>query len=124
MNVNEYLAKSYPTPPCWSLVVDVYATERGQDVDVYSTVNNSVRAIAAALKLVLRKSPHGFRQIAEPEDLCVVLMGRSEQLGLHHCGIYYEGRVLHALETGAVYQDMASLGDAYRMIEYWARPAE
>lgn len=30
MNVNTYLAKQYENPPCWQLVADVYATERGR----------------------------------------------------------------------------------------------
>lgn len=123
MNLNDYLDKTYDEPRCWNLVADVYAAERDQQVDGYQTINNSVRAFAAALRIALHKSPHGFIQITEPAELCVVLMGRSERTGLHHCGIFFEGGILHALDTGPVYQDMASVRDAYGLIEYWERPA-
>jgi hypothetical protein len=121
VNVTDYLAKSYPTPPCWALVADVYTSELGQAVDGYQTINSSVRAIAAAFRLALHKSPHGFGQIAQPVDYAVVLMGRTPTLGLHHCGVYYEGRVLHALADGTLYQDMASLAAEYPLMEFWSK---
>lgn len=123
MNLNDYLAKDYPEPRCWSLVVDVYATERDQQVDGYRTINNGVRAFAAAVRIALHKSPHGFIQIDEPTEMCVVLMGKSERTGLHHCGVYCDGGILHAIDSGPVYQDLASARDAYGLIEYWERPA-
>jgi hypothetical protein len=48
-------------------------------------------------------------------------MGRTRKLGIHHCGIYYQGKVLHALPEGVLYQDLPSLADEYRLIEYWSR---
>lgn len=123
MNLNDYLEKSYPAPACWSLVADVYAAERGQAVDGYRTINNGVRALAGALRIALHKSPHGFIQIDAPTEMCVVLMGKSERTGLHHCGIFFEGGILHAIDTGPVYQDLASARDSYGLIEYWERPA-
>lgn len=122
MNVTDYLAKQYQSPPCWELVADVYHRELGQGVLDFKTVDPSVRAIASAFRLALHKSPHGFAKIEQPADFCVVLMGKSEALGLHHCGIYYQGSVLHALERGNLYQDMASLSDAYPVMEFWSKP--
>ena len=118
-----YLRRVYPSPPCWALVADVYTSARGQSVLAYRTVTSSIRAIAAEFRLQLHKSPHGFAQVAEPQDLCIVLMGRSRALGVHHCGIWWQGEVLHALDSGVLLQDVASLGDQYEIMEFWARPA-
>lgn len=119
MNVSDYMAKVYPNPPCWDLVADVRTTERGQAVDVYQTVSGSIRAIASAFRLTLHKGQHGLAQIDEPVDFAIVLMGKSARLGLHHAGIYYQGKVLHALENGTLYQDLASLRDEYELMEFW-----
>lgn len=121
MNVSDYMAKVYPAPPCWDLVADVYTTELGQVVDEFATVSGSVRAIASAFRLALHKTSHGFQQIPDPVDYAVVLMGRTRKLGLHHCGIYYEGKVLHALDTGTLYQDLPSLQAEYQLMEFWAK---
>jgi hypothetical protein len=123
MNINTYLAKSYPFPPCWALVADVYASELAQGVTDYKTINTSIRSIASAFRLALHKTPTGFAQIGEPVDFAVVLMGRAPALGLHHCGIYFGGKVLHALDSAPVYQDMTTLRDTYRLMEFWSKPA-
>lgn len=130
MNVAAYMEKVYPDPPCWALVADIFINVRGVPVDEYSEITNSIRqvaadlrarAAAAAFRLVLRKNAHGFAQIAEPIDYALVLLGQTPTLGLHHAGIYYQGKVLHALSTGTLYQDLASLRDQYQLMEFWAR---
>lgn len=123
MNVAEYLERSYPSPPCWALVADVYARERGQTVTGYRTVSDHVRAIAMQFRLALHKSAHGFSQVAEPVDFAVVLMGRTARLGLHHCGVFYEGKVLHARDDGTRYQDLDTLRAEYPLIEFWSKGA-
>jgi hypothetical protein len=121
MNVNAYLAKQYDSPPCWQLVADVYTSELAQPVTDYKTINASIRAIASAFRIALHKSPEGFAQIVAPVDYCIVLMGRTATMGLHHCGVFYQGRVLHALDAGNRYEEMSVIGDAYAVIEFWAR---
>lgn len=124
MDLTRYMTTQYPAPPCWALVADVYARELGQGVDDYRTINPSARAIAAAFRLALHKSAHGFEPVtapAAPADFDVVLLGKAASLGLHHCGVYWQGGVLHALETGAVYQDLASLRDTYPLMEFWRK---
>lgn len=121
MNVAGYQAKSYPSPPCWSLVADVYTSELGLPVDDYKTVSNSPRDIAAAFSLVLHKGQHGFFRLAEPVDFAVVLMGKTRNRGMHHAGIFYEGSVLHATEEATYFQDLASLRDEYELMEFWAK---
>lgn len=121
MIINDYLSKQYPSPPCWALVAEVYATELGQGVEAFSTVNNSIRAIASAFRIALHKSPNGFKQIAEPVQFCIVLLGKSERLGLHHCGVYVDGKVLHAIESGNRYEEMSVIQDTYALVEWWAK---
>ncbi|MCC2632118.1 MAG: hypothetical protein K0S48_4 [Ramlibacter sp.] len=121
MNVSMYQAKVYPSPPCWELAVDVLTTERGVTATAYKTISGSVRSIASAFRLQLHKSAHGFEQVAEPVDFAVVLMGRTPRLGIHHCGIFYGGKVLHATDSGTFYQPLAQLQAEYQVIEFWAR---
>jgi hypothetical protein len=121
MDVNTYLARQYPNPPCWSLVSDVLFNECGVEATEYQTINSSIRAIASTFRLALHKSPNGFTPIPEPEDFCIVLLGKTERLGLHHCGVYFQGSVLHALGGITLYQDMASLQDDYKLMEFWGR---
>lgn len=122
MNINDYLEKQYPNPPCWALVADVYASELGQNVTEYRTINNTLRAIAGAFRIAMYKGQHGLEQLESPADFAIVLLGRSRSLGMHHCGVFYEGKVLHALSDGNLYQDMASLGDTYPVMQFWGRP--
>lgn len=121
MDVNTYLGRQYDSPPCWQLVTDVYRTELGLPVTAYKTVTTSIRDIAAAFRVALHKSPEGFQQTAEPADLCVVLMGRRPKLGITHCGIYWHGSVLHALDSGVYLQDLASIRDEFPRVEFWSR---
>lgn len=121
MNINDYLAKQYPTPPCWALVADVYHNELALPVTEFKTVDKSVRGIAAAFRLHLSKGTHGFSRITELQDYAVVLLGKSSEIGMHHCGIFYDGKLLHALESGVYYDDFSGVQDSYALIEYWSR---
>lgn len=121
MNVNHYLGQQYGTPPCWELVADVYTHELGQAVNDYRTINSSIRAIASAFRIALHKSPAGFAQIDVPGDFCIVLMGKSHSVGLHHCGVFYEGKILHALADGNRYDEISVIEDGFALIEYWAK---
>lgn len=120
MNVDFYLAQQYDDPPCWQLVADVYSREVGAPVTGYRTVDSSIRAIASAFRIALHKTPTGFSRVSEPADFCIVLMGRTPALGIHHCGIYYQGSVLHGLTAGSRYDDMATIRDEYALVEFWA----
>lgn len=123
MNVSKYLAAQYRNPPCWALVAHVQADECGVGpLPLYAPSADTVHAVAGVFRRALHDGDHGFARVAEPRDYCVVLMARRERAMPHHCGVFYQGRVLHALPAGAVYQDLASLSDMYAKIEFWARP--
>lgn len=117
--IDKYRNKVYSNPPCWELVSDVYINEIGFKVKPYKSTSSDTRDVAAAFRLALHNKEHGFVKIDSPRDFCVVLMGSKYNLGLHHCGVYYKGKVLHALLSGNVYQDMYSLKDTYKLMEYW-----
>ena len=122
MNVSAYQSKVYGAQPCWELVADIYATELNSVAVDYKTVNRSIREMSSAFRLAIYKSAHGFVQIATPVDYAIVLLGKTERIGVHHCGIYYGGKVLHALSSGTVYEDMSSIHDAFEICEFWAKP--
>lgn len=119
MDIGYYQEQVIGSPPCWQLVALVYMREKGHAVRNYRSASRSVRDIAEAFRMELHKGEHGFRQIAQPVDLSVVLMGLTPRLGLHHCGIYHQGSVLHALDCGTLYQDMNTLRAEYQLMEFW-----
>jgi hypothetical protein len=121
MNVNTYLAKTYGPQPCWELVADVYATELQAVAVDYKTVNRSVREMAAAFRLAIHKSAHGFAKVEAPVDYCIVLLSKFERIGIHHCGIYFAGKVLHAQPNLTVYEELSVVRDAYEVVEFWAK---
>jgi hypothetical protein len=121
MDTNAYLGRVYPSPPCWALVEDVYQREMAAAVPPAPVGGKSVRTVATALRIALHRGFGGFKRIPVPRDFCVVLMSRRMNSAPLHCGIYYGGRVLHAREAGTVFQDLASLGDAWPHLEYWAQ---
>jgi hypothetical protein len=122
VDVNAYLARTYESPPCWLLVADFYATELAQPCTEFRTINSSARSIARTFRLALHKGADGFEQIAEPVEGCVVLVGRTAKMGPHHCGVYVQGKVLHALPSGTVHESLTTLRDVYALVEFWARP--
>jgi len=89
-------------------------------VDAFSTVNSSVRAIASTFRLALYKNPNGFKQIESPVEGCVVLLGKTQNIGLHHCGVYVDGKIMHAMDSGTYLEEMSAIQDKYAMIEFWA----
>lgn len=123
MDIAFYQAQVYGRPPCWELVADVLLRELDLVVSKYRARTSSVKDIANAFRLELHRGNHGFTQIGAPVDFAVVLMGKTLQLGFHHCGVCYQGKVLHALETGTLYQDLPSLLDTYEIVQYWSKAA-
>lgn len=124
LDVAAFQEKAYPSPPCWSLVADVYLNVLKLPVDSFKTVDKSVRDAARAFRLHLAKDDHGFERLAEPREYAVVLMGRTPRLGIHHCGIYYGGKILHAREEGTLYQELFELTGQYQLMEFWGRGEE
>jgi len=121
LDVESYLARVYPIPPCWHLVTDVYMNVLGQEPNEVQTVSEAMRRAARSYRLELFKSRDGMEQLEEPRDLAIVLMWRTSLKLQLHCGIFYQGSVLHALETGVLYQDLATLREAFPLMEFWGK---
>jgi len=122
MDINTYLARQYSAQPCWELVADVYATELDAIAVDYKTVNRSIREMASAFRIAIHKSAHGFVKVAEPVDYAIVLLGKTEEIGIHHCGIYYQGKVLHAMPDISLYEELSVIRDRFALVEFWAKP--
>lgn len=123
IDTNAYLAKSYGPQPCWDLVADVYANElQAVPVD-YKTINRSVREMAAAFRLAIHKAAHGFRQVDEPVDMCIVLLAKRASVGIHHCGVYVDGSVLHAMPGITLFEPLSTVRDSFEVVQFWAKEA-
>lgn len=122
MDVNAYLSRQYSAQPCWDLVADLYATERAPVHVDYTAQTRSMRDMADAFRLALHNSPHGFVCVVDPVDLCIVLLGKRATVGIHHCGVYYQGSVLHALPGITLYEPLSVIRDQWALIEFWAQP--
>lgn len=123
MDVRFYQEQVLGSPPCWQLVTHVYMRERGLMLENYRSASRSIRDIAEAFRMELHRGEHRFQQLAAPVDLAVVLMGNRPKFGAHHCGIFWQGSVLHALDSGTLYQDMNTLRAQYPLMEFWSREA-
>lgn len=121
MDVSFYQAQIFGAQPCWELVALVCSRESNDDPLEYKTVNRSIREMSSAFRLAFHKSPHGYEQVVDPVDLCIVLLGKSERVGVHHCGIYYAGKVLHAMPTVTMYEELSTIRDAFALVEFWGR---
>lgn len=121
MIVNDYLAKTYGPQPCFELVADVYQTELNAIPVDYKTVKRSIREMASAFRLAIHKSAHGFVEIVEPVDMAIVLLGKNDRIGIHHCGVYYDGKVLHAQSGATLYEELSVIRDSFEVVEFWAK---
>lgn len=124
MDINEYQGRQYSAQPCWELVADVLANELNILPPVaYKTINRSVREMADAFRVAIHNSAHGFVQVDTPSDYAIVLMAKRPTTGIHHCGIYYGGKVLHAQGEGTWYEDLPTLRGKFSVIEFWQQAA-
>ena len=121
LDTNAYLARQYGPQPCWELVADLYTRElQALPVD-YTAATRSVRQMARAFRIALHNSAHGVIQVAEPVDLCSVLLAKNAHIGIHHCGVYYGGSVLHALPNHTMYEPLSVIRDSFETVQFWAK---
>lgn len=119
MKIATYQARRYGPQPCWELVADVLAHERAAIAVEYIPAQRSIRQMAEAFRLALHANPHGFVRTAAPQDFSVVLMGRNAHIGIHHCGIWYGGRILHAEPGATLYEELTAVATRYPVMEFW-----
>ena len=105
---------------CWALVALVYRDLFDLALPDYRSKSESYQDIVAAFTTAFAEGEHGFAQVSEPQDLCVVVMKHRR---LQHCGLWYQGRVLHAASAfgQVVLQSEKDACKRFDTIEYWAR---
>lgn len=106
MDVSAYQRRHYPLPPCWHLAADVLHRERGMP-----------HASGELLRLTLHGG-NDWRQVPAGQDFAVVLMARRPGPP-EHCGIWYQGRVLHADGRLVMWEAPHAIADRYCHLEYW-----
>ncbi|MBP8285393.1 MAG: hypothetical protein KAX57_00985 [Rhodoferax sp.] len=122
MDISTYQARQYSAQPCWDLVADLYACERKALHVGYEPKERTVRAMADAFRLAVHHNANGFKCVADPADYCIVLLGKNTRIGIHHCGVYYQGSVLHALPGITLFEPISVIRDQWALIEFWAQP--
>lgn len=119
MDVEKYLSRVYKNPPCFELVADLYSEEFGKGCVKYSASSGGIRSAATAFRIALHTGEHGFKQEASPKNGCLVLMSSRKHLPVHHCGVYYNNNILHALEGGNAFESVFNMQDTYPVMEWW-----
>lgn len=95
-------------------------TEFSSDIGRYAVITGSIREAAQKFALNIATDPKGFTRLIDPVEGCIVLMG-SPRAGLHHAGVYTDGKVLHALRESIFLEPLESVADYYKIIEFWGR---
>ena len=122
MQVSHYQAKQYGPQPCWELVADLYATERKALHVGYEQKDRTLRGMADAFRLAVHHNQNGFKCVGDPSDYCIVLLGKNQRIGIHHCGVYFDGRVLHAMPGITLFEPLSVIRDRFELVEFWAQP--
>lgn len=61
-----------------------------------------------------------WRRIERPQEGCAVALGRARVSRLHHCGVWVDGGVLHALDrVGVAWTPGDRIGDLFGRVEYF-----
>jgi hypothetical protein len=102
-------------------VADFYATEFAPVDAIYKSGARSTRQIAGDFRIAIHNGKHGFTQTELPVDGCIVLLGKNKKLGIHHCGIYMAGSVLHAAPSSTMYEPLSVIKDKFALIQYWVK---
>lgn len=119
--IDFYLARQYPSPPCWHLVADIYTRELGLKLADYTPGSDGNKSVASAFRLALHKGEHGFSKVERPDNFAVVVLGKWEGKSPTHCGVWYEGGVIHALRDVTLWEPIHQIRDRFKSIEYWVR---
>lgn len=113
MNVRKYQSTSYRNPPCWRLVAHVLF-DRGIALPDFSPDCADHEKIATAFRIAIHGAPGWAERVDMPQDYDMVLMARCERMDYHHIGIWWKGRILHALPSGVWYQPPSTLQDEFK----------
>lgn len=126
MNIGRYIGIPYSLRPmagcvnCWSLVALIYSQEMSKDIPEFKS--KGISGIASAFTAAFATGEHGFKKVASVKNFDVmVFINKSEFRSEYHCGIHYNGKVLHAVKAlgGVVYQDVSVAMQTFDKVEFW-----
>lgn len=93
---------------CWGLVMAVYKDQFGIDLPDFDKI--ALQSSIARWRVIRQQMTHDYwTEIKEPEEKCVVAMGRDL---ISHVGVYLEAddkRVLHCCQLSVVAETFRSL---------------
>lgn len=128
MNVNNYIGLPYSLRDisgcvnCWGLVALIYNNELDKSIPIFKS--KKLAGISAAFSAAFATGEHGFCNVDSGIDFDVVVFvsdgGRAREF---HCGIMYNGKVLHATNKmgQVVYQTLQQASEGYNRVEFWRR---
>jgi len=109
---------------CWGLVAKVYHDKFSDDLPDFPSPSKSMRDIAVTFTAAFANNEHGFTMVDKPQDYDVVVFKKMTKFGfLFHCGIWFEGKILHSASRsgGVVYEALSSVSRSFKEIEFWRR---
>lgn len=103
---------------CWSLVALVYEKLFGEQLTDYSAGN--IQSVSAAFTAAFAEGEHGFTKVEEVADFDVVVLWADRTT---HCGIYYQGRLLHAHSDAkqVIFEKFKDATMFYNRVEFWRK---
>lgn len=108
--IQKLIGKSYnrDTYNCWHLVMELVPT--APSVEEIGTLKNSLNRM---------NQPYStYIPTDTPRDGDIVLLGRSDK-EYYHAGVYYQGKVVHALDPSVVFQPLDKLRRQFRAIGFY-----
>ena len=93
---------------CWHLVMELVPT--APSIDEVGTMKNSLNLMNQEYK--------AYKPTNTPCDGDIVLLGRRAD-SYYHAGVYYQGRVVHALDPAVVFQPLSKLATSFSAIGFY-----
>lgn len=110
MSIDQFLSRERrPDYSCLDFVMEVWEWLTGAKLDLRYTKGH-FHSVGL----------HGigqFKRLASPESPCIVLMQRNHTTP--HVGIFYEGKILHLTEHGAMFQRPAIARIPFTSFRYY-----
>jgi len=100
----QYDIKTYH---CWHLVCDLLPN--APRIEATATTLSALKA--------MNQTYPSLKEIKEPTDRCVVLMGNKDVL--IHAGVYYKGGIIHAELAGVVYETIGKMRLRWGTMRYY-----
>lgn len=107
---------------CWGLYCLVMLNERSKKIDEIRASSSAQASAIFAAKLAT--GDHGLIEVKQPKNFDLALVERSSKKGSEwHCGVYYNGGILHAKGSGCHgsvwYDSIIDFSEKYENMGYW-----